>query len=163
MCYPELIMSTLFLYMFLIGILNYRYRPRGPPHMDVKLSCADTAHPDELDEEFDTFPTSKSPDLVRMRYDRLRSIAGRIQTIVGDVATQGERVQALLSWRDPRATSLFLIFCLISAVLLYATPVRIVTLMVGLYKLRHPRLRSRLPGVPVNYFKRLPTKVDCMF
>ncbi|KAJ4809086.1 C2 calcium/lipid-binding plant phosphoribosyltransferase family protein [Rhynchospora pubera] len=163
MCYPELIMSTLFLYMFLIGILNYRYRPRGPPHMDVKLSCADTAHPDELDEEFDTFPTSKSPDLVRMRYDRLRSIAGRIQTIVGDVATQGERVQALLSWRDPRATSLFLIFCLISAAVLYATPVRIVALMVGLYKLRHPRLRSRLPGVPVNYFKRLPTKVDCMF
>ncbi|MCI88345.1 multiple C2 and transmembrane domain-containing protein 1, partial [Trifolium medium] len=41
-----------------------------------------------MDEEFDTFPTSKNPDLVRMRYDRLRSVAGRIQTVVGDLASQ---------------------------------------------------------------------------
>ncbi|KAL5080782.1 hypothetical protein RYX36_009203, partial [Vicia faba] len=48
----------------------------------------DSAHPDELDEKLDTFPTTRPSDIVRMRYDRLRSIAGRIQTIVGDLATQ---------------------------------------------------------------------------
>ncbi|KAL5080781.1 hypothetical protein RYX36_009202, partial [Vicia faba] len=48
----------------------------------------DSAHPDELDEKFDTFPTTRPSDIVRMRYDRLRSIAGRIQTVVGDLATQ---------------------------------------------------------------------------
>ncbi|KAJ7976849.1 C2 domain-containing protein [Quillaja saponaria] len=58
-CYPELILPTIFLYMFLIGVWNYRFRPRHPPHMDTKLSWADAVHPDELDEEFDTFPTSK--------------------------------------------------------------------------------------------------------
>ncbi|XP_024031126.1 FT-interacting protein 1 isoform X2 [Morus notabilis] len=104
-CYPELILPTIFLYMFLIGIWNFRFRPRHPPHMDTKLSWAEAVHPDELDEEFDTFPTSKLQDVVRMRYDRLRSVAGRIQTVVGDIATQGERFQALLSWRDPRATN----------------------------------------------------------
>uniref|UniRef100_A0A803LFX5 C2 domain-containing protein n=1 Tax=Chenopodium quinoa TaxID=63459 RepID=A0A803LFX5_CHEQI len=46
-CYPELILPTVCLYMFLIGIWNYRYRPRHPPHMDTKLSWADAAHPDE--------------------------------------------------------------------------------------------------------------------
>ncbi|KAL0428886.1 UNVERIFIED_CONTAM: FT-interacting protein 3 [Sesamum radiatum] len=102
-CFPELILPTLFLYMFLIGLWNYRYRPKYPPHMNTRLSCADAVHPDELDEEFDTFPTTRSSDLVRMRYDRLRSVAGRIQTVVGDIASQGERIQALLSWRDPRA------------------------------------------------------------
>ncbi|KAI5603814.1 hypothetical protein BDE02_01G244000 [Populus trichocarpa] len=160
--YPELILPTLFLYMFLIGIWNYRFRPRHPPHMDTKLSWAEAVHPDELDEEFDTFPTSKSHDIVRMRYDRLRGVAGRIQTVVGDIATQGERFQSLLSWRDPRATSLFIVFCLCAAVVLYVTPFRVVALVAGLYYLRHPRFRSKLPSVPSNFFKRLPARTDSL-
>ncbi|XP_021280756.1 FT-interacting protein 1 [Herrania umbratica] len=160
--YPELILPTLFLYMFLIGIWTYRFRPRHPPHMDTKLSWAEAVHPDELDEEFDTFPTSKSHDIVRMRYDRLRSVAGRIQTVVGDIATQGERFQSLLGWRDPRATSLFIVFCLCAAVVLYATPFRVVALLAGLYYLRHPRFRSKLPSAPSNFFKRLPARTDSL-
>ncbi|KAL3580185.1 hypothetical protein D5086_018020 [Populus alba] len=160
--YPELILPTLFLYMFLIGLWNYRFRPRHPSHMDTKLSWAEAVHPDELDEEFDTFPTSKSHDIVRMRYDRLRGVAGRIQTVVGDIATQGERFQSLLSWRDPRATSLFIVFCLCAAVVLYATPFRAVALVAGLYYLRHPRFRSKLPSVPSNFFKRLTARTDSL-
>ncbi|PON87917.1 Phosphoribosyltransferase [Trema orientale] len=161
-CYPELILPTIFLYMFLIGIWNFRSRPRHPPHMDTKLSWAEAVHPDELDEEFDTFPSSKLQDVVRMRYDRLRSVAGRIQTVVGDIATQGERFQALLSWRDPRATSLFIIFCLIIAIVLYVTPFQIVALLAGIFWLRHPRFRSKLPSVPSNFFRRLPSRADSM-
>ncbi|XP_010479644.1 PREDICTED: FT-interacting protein 1-like isoform X2 [Camelina sativa] len=160
--YPELILPTIFLYLFLIGVWYYRWRPRHPPHMDTRLSHADSAHPDELDEEFDTFPTSRPSDIVRMRYDRLRSIAGRIQTVVGDLATQGERLQSLLSWRDPRATALFVLFCLIAVVILYVTPFQWVAFIIGLYVLRHPRLRYRLPSAPLNFFRRLPARTDCM-
>ncbi|KAG0469011.1 hypothetical protein HPP92_018339 [Vanilla planifolia] len=160
--YPELILPTVFLYMFLIGLWNYRLRPRRPPHMDTKLSWAEAAHADELDEEFDTFPTSKTQEVLRMRYDRLRSVAGRMQTVVGDLATQGERLQGVLSWRDPRATALFVAFCLVAAVVLYVTPARMVGLVVGLYVLRHPRFRSKLPSVPSNFFKRLPSKIDSL-
>ncbi|KAJ0965063.1 hypothetical protein J5N97_026201 [Dioscorea zingiberensis] len=160
--YPELILPTVFLYMFVIGVWNYRRRPRHPPHMDTKLSWAEGVHPDELDEEFDTFPTSKGHDIVRMRYDRLRSVAGRIQTVVGDMATQGERMQGVLSWRDPRATMLFVLFCLVAAMVLYITPFRVVAMVAGLYAMRHPRLRSKLPSVPSNFFKRLPSKLDSM-
>ncbi|KAK1367460.1 FT-interacting protein 1 [Heracleum sosnowskyi] len=161
-CFPELILPTIFLYMFLIGIWNFWFRPRHPPHMDIKLSWAEAVHPDELDEEFDTFPTSKAQDVTRMRYDRLRSVAGRIQTVIGDMATQGERFQALLSWRDPRATSLFIVFCLVAAVVLYVIPFRIVILGAGLFVLRHPRLRSKQPSVPSNFFRRLPARADSM-
>ncbi|XVF30082.1 hypothetical protein REPUB_Repub16aG0026400 [Reevesia pubescens] len=161
-CYPELILPTIFLYLFVIGIWNYRFRLRHPPHMDTKLSQADNAHPDELDEEFDSFPTSKPSDIVRMRYDRLRSVAGRVQTVVGDLASQGERAQALLSWRDPRATAIFIIFSLIWAVFIYVTPFQVVAVIFGLYWLRHPRFRSKLPSVPVNFFKRLPAKSDML-
>ncbi|XP_059430582.1 multiple C2 domain and transmembrane region protein 5 [Corylus avellana] len=160
--YPELILPTIFLYLFLIGIWNYRWRSRHPPHMDTRLSHADAAHPDELDEEFDTFPTSKSSDMVRMRYDRLRSIGGRVQTVVGDMATQGERFQSLLSWRDPRATTLFVTFCFIAALVLYVTPFQVVALLIGIYVLRHPRFRHKLPSVPLNFFRRLPARSDSM-
>ncbi|KAG4384986.1 hypothetical protein GLYMA_12G001500v4 [Glycine max] len=161
-CYPELILPTIFLYLFVIGIWNYRFRPRHPPHMDARLSQAEAAHPDELDEEFDTFPTTKPSDIVRMRYDRLRSVAGRVQTVVGDLATQGERAQAILGWRDSRATSIFIIFSLIWAVFIYITPFQVVAILVGLYMLRHPRFRSKMPSVPVNFFKRLPSKSDML-
>lgn len=161
-CFPELILPTVFLYMFLIGLWNFRYRPRYPPHMNTRISYADAVHPDELDEEFDTFPTSKGSDLVRMRYDRLRSVAGRIQTVVGDIATQGERVQALLSWRDPRATVLFVTLCLVAAIVLYVTPFQILALLAGFYFLRHPRFRHKMPSAPINFFRRLPAMTDSM-
>lgn len=161
-CFPELILPTLFLYMFLIGLWNYRYRPRYPPHMNTKLSFADAVHPDELDEEFDTFPTTRGSELVRMRYDRLRSVAGRIQVVVGDIASQGERVQALLSWRDPRATVIFMAFCIMIAIVLYAVPFQLLIILAGLYTMRHPKFRHKLPPPPVNFFRRLPARTDSM-
>ncbi|EHA8592546.1 FT-interacting protein 3 [Cocos nucifera] len=160
--YPELILPTIFLYLFMIGLWNYRFRPRHPPHMDIKLSHAEFTHPDELDEEFDTFPTSKPTDIVRMRYDRLRSVAGRVQTVVGDLATQGERAQAILSWRDPRATAIFIMLSLIVAIFLYVTPFQMVAVLLVLYLLRHPKLRSKLPSVPFNFYRRLPAKSDML-
>ncbi|XP_059634148.1 FT-interacting protein 3-like [Cornus florida] len=161
-CFPELILPTVFLYMFLIGLWNYRFRPRYPPHMNTRISYADAVHPDELDEEFDTFPTSRGTELVRLRYDRLRSIAGRIQTVVGDVASQAERVQALLSWRDPRATAIFVTFCLVAAIVLYTTPFQVLAVLTGFYVMRHPRFRHKLPSAPLNFFRRLPARTDSM-
>ncbi|KAG8378469.1 hypothetical protein BUALT_Bualt08G0140400 [Buddleja alternifolia] len=163
-CYPELIFPTFFLYLFTIGLWNYRLRPRVPTHMDARLSQAENTVADELAEEFESFPTSLSlsMDIVKMRYDRLRSVASRVQTVTADVAIQGERVLAILSWRDPRATAIFIIFSLISAVFLYITPFQIVALLIGLYVLRHPRFRYKLPPIPVNFFKRLPSRADTL-
>lgn len=160
--YPELIFPTFFLYLFFIGIWNYRWKPKHPPHMDIRLSHADAVGHDELDEEFDTFPTSKSSDVVRMRYDRLRSIGGRIQSVVGDLAMQGERFESLVSWRDPRASALFVSFCLCAAFVLYVTPFQIVVLLSGFYVLRHPKIRSKTPHISINFFKRLPARSDLM-
>ncbi|PHU29473.1 hypothetical protein BC332_01566 [Capsicum chinense] len=115
-----------------------------------------------LDEEFDTFPTTRGPDRVRMRYDRLRSIGGRIKTVIGDLANQGERFHSLLSWRDPRASALFVTFCLFAAVVMYVTPFQVVTLLIGLYLLRPPRFRHKLPSMSTSFFKRLPARADCM-
>ena len=130
--------------------------------MDARLSCAEATHPNELDEELDTFPTSRPNAVVRLRYDRLRSVAGQIQTVVGDVATQGERIRSLIAWRDPRATALFTAFYLVAAAVLYVTPIRVVSLVFGLYVLRHPRFRGPMPSAASNFFKRLPSRADTM-
>ncbi|XP_048504056.1 multiple C2 domain and transmembrane region protein 10 [Beta vulgaris subsp. vulgaris] len=160
--FPELIIPTMLIYMALIGIWRYRSRPRHPPHMDTRLSHAENVFPDELDEEFDSFPSIRSSELVRMRYDRLRSMAGRIQTVVGDMATQGERFQALLSWRDPRATFLFVILCLFAAIGFYVVPMKVVVALWGIYYLRPPRFRSKLPAQVFSFFRRLPSKADSL-
>ncbi|KAF3493251.1 hypothetical protein DY000_02056803 [Brassica cretica] len=162
-CLPEMILPITSLLLFMLGVWNYRLRPRQPPHMDTRLSFADNVHPEELNEEFDTFPySSQDPAVVKMRYERLRSIASRAQTVVGDIAGQGERVQALLSWRDPRATSIFMVLCLVSSVVLYVVPFKVFVLLGGLYIMRHPRFRRKTPPGLVNFFKRLPAKTDCM-
>ncbi|KAL8092343.1 hypothetical protein AgCh_034582 [Apium graveolens] len=162
--YPVLILPTIFFYLFLVGVSLYRWRPKHPPHLDTRLSQAESVHPDELDEEFDTFPTSRSIDLVMMRYDRLRSIAGRILHVGGDLAVVGERLQSLLSWRDPRATVLIVTSCLIAAIVLYVAPFPVALLTV-FYVLRHPRLRHKHPIFPyllLNFFMRLPSRKDSM-
>ncbi|KAH7307632.1 hypothetical protein KP509_22G069500 [Ceratopteris richardii] len=160
--YPELILPTFFLYMFLIGSWQYRFRPRHPPHMDVNLSLANATNSEELDEEFDPLPTAKSPEIIRHRYDRLRALGGRIQTVIGDLATQLERFHALVNWRDPRATTIFILFCLLAAVVLYLTPFRVIAILVGVYTLRHPRFRDGMPPIPLNFFRRLPALSDVM-
>lgn len=82
--------------------------------------------------------------------------------MVGDLASQGERIQALLSWRDPRATAIFIAFCLVSALVLYVIPFQAVAGLAGFYVMRHPRFRHRLPSAPVNFFRRLPARTDSM-
>lgn len=82
-----------------------------------------------------------------------------IQTVVGDMATQGERFQALLSWKDPMTTFLFSIFCLIAAVVFYVVPIRVVMVLLGLCSLRLPRFKSKLPCQPLSFFKGCPLEL----
>ncbi|KAK1259518.1 hypothetical protein QJS04_geneDACA005417 [Acorus gramineus] len=158
--YPELAVPTASLYVFMMGAWYYRFRPKAPAGMDVRLSQADTADLDELDEEFDGFPNARATDVVRERYDRLRTLGARVQTLLGDIAAQGERAQALVSWRDPRATKIFIGACLCVAVVLYAVPAKMVAVAAGFYWLRHPMFRDPMPPAALNFFRRLPSLSD---
>ncbi|KAL5079318.1 hypothetical protein RYX36_007739 [Vicia faba] len=159
--FPDLIIPTLAFYVFAIGAWNYRFRARDPlPHFDSKISLADVVDMEELDEEFDTMPSSRSGETVRMRYDKLRTLGARVQTVLGDLATQGERVQAVVTWRDPCATGIFIFLCLVVAMILYLVPSKMVAMAFGFYYLRHPIFRDRLPSPGLNFFRRLPSLSD---
>ncbi|CAL0316125.1 unnamed protein product [Lupinus luteus] len=155
---PEFILPTIFFYLVLVGLWNHSHRPQHPLYLDIRKSFVDTVLSDELDEEFDTFPTSRSSDIVRWRYDKLRSVAGRLLNISGDFATLLERMEALLSWRDPRATFSCMMFCLLVAVVFYVVRIRVVVALLGLYSLRPPRFRSKLASPVINFYRRLPSK-----
>ncbi|CAI0410015.1 unnamed protein product [Linum tenue] len=161
--FPGLILPCVFMTLFLACVSGYPRRPRHPPHMDIKMSHAEDAGFDVLDEEFDTFPTSRQGEVVRNRYDRMRGIGGRVMLMVGDVATQMERVHSLFGWRDPRATILFLVVCLVCCAVVYICPVRYLVVFGGSYAIRPPRMRvAAVPSLLHNFLRRLPSNADCM-
>ncbi|GMI85459.1 multiple C2 domain and transmembrane region protein 14 [Hibiscus trionum] len=157
---PHLVLPTVFLYAFFILVLRFRYRRHIQHNADSRLSYVDVVSLDELDEEFDEFPTTKSPDTIQIRYDRLRAIAGRAQTLLGDIAVQGERLESLFSWRDPRASGIFVLFCLFASLFFYLVPFKVFVLVLGFYYIRHPRFRDDMPSLPINFFRRLPSLSD---
>ncbi|KAL0914367.1 hypothetical protein M5K25_014711 [Dendrobium thyrsiflorum] len=151
--------------MFMSAVVAWRYRRRtgwsgGPGGMDTWLSCVDRVSVDELDEEFDDVPSGRSAEVVRGRYDRLRVVAGRAQGLLGDLAAQGERVEALLTWRDPRATGIFVAACVAAAVMFYVVPFKLMVLGWGFYYFRHPRFRGDMPAAGFNFFRRLSSMAD---
>lgn len=163
--FPDLIIPTMAFYVFAVGAWNYRFRSRAPPpHFDPKISLAENIDREELEEEFDTMPCSWTNDGagVRVRYDKLRMLGARVQTILGDLATQGERVQALVTWRDPRATGIFVGLCLVVALILCLVPSKMIAMAFGFYYLRHPIFRDRMPPPVLNFLRRLPSLSDRM-
>uniref|UniRef100_A0ACD5XA47 Uncharacterized protein n=1 Tax=Avena sativa TaxID=4498 RepID=A0ACD5XA47_AVESA len=132
---PEMILPTVCLYLFLVLLWRYRSRPREPTGMDPRLSHVDSVSPDELDEEFDGLPSCRPADV-------------------------GERIEALMSWRDPRATGVFAVVILLTALVLYAVPFKVLLLSMGFFYLRHPRFRGDMPSAGFNFFRRLPSLSD---
>jgi hypothetical protein len=156
--HPDLLVPTVALHVAAVGVWRYRRRPRAPvPHPCVRASMAEAPDREELDEEFDTVPSARAPEVVRARYDRVRMVGARLQAMVGDVAAQAERLQALVSWRDPHATGMFVALCLLVAMVLYVVPIKMVAVVAGFYYLRHPMFRDRMPAPVINFFRRLPS------
>ncbi|KAK1310139.1 hypothetical protein QJS10_CPA08g00078 [Acorus calamus] len=82
----------------------------------ARLSAVEAVGADELDEEFDGVPSGRDAEVVRVRYDRLRTLGGWAQAALGEVAGHGERVRAVVEWRNLRATLMFMGACMVASV-----------------------------------------------
>lgn len=111
-------------------LLLLQFRPTTA--LDVTLS--QTTPEFDLDEELDTFLSSRRSDIVSLRYDKLRRLAVEVQSVLGHVSSLVERLFLLFSWRDRRTTALSLFFCLITGavlVLLWRFMSRYLPLFIG--------------------------------
>ncbi|CAA3002027.1 QUIRKY [Olea europaea subsp. europaea] len=122
-------------------------KPKIPAGMDVKISQAKAVDPDELDEEFDTMPSSRPPEIILVRYDRVRILAAQFK-------------QFYRRFCNTRATKLFVGVCFTITVVLYVVPPKMVAVALGFYFLRHPMFRDPMPPASLNFFKRLPSLSD---
>ncbi|KAJ4838804.1 hypothetical protein Tsubulata_021622 [Turnera subulata] len=156
--WPLPILVYPFLFLGVKGLWNYRKRSENPPSLDAKLSLIEEVTADDFDEELDTFPSSAPYEVIRARYDRLRSIGQMISASLGDLANQLERFHSLLSWRDPRATLWVVLFCFLAVILCYLIPSRLFFFLAGCFLMRGPRFRITLPPVPQSIFRRLAGK-----
>ena len=94
--FPHLVLILVFLIYIIYGAFQYKKRSSHPSHMNTKLSLIDSMHSEKLDEEFNTFPSSKNGEVLKKRDDRFSSIAGRVMTIIGNQAT----TQMLVQWSN---------------------------------------------------------------
>ncbi|KAF8779734.1 hypothetical protein HU200_002319 [Digitaria exilis] len=159
---PKLILPTFFLYLVAVGLWNFRGRPTGLAPMEHHADGLDAGM---LEEELDAVgPGSGTPpDVVEWRYRKLREVATSVQVSIGGVASQGERVQSLLAWRDGRATAVALVAAAALAAVTYAVPLRALVAVAGLYVTRHPRLRrTGRPSALLCFFRRLPSNAEVM-
>ncbi|XP_071739076.1 FT-interacting protein 7-like [Rutidosis leptorrhynchoides] len=143
-------------------MLEIGLRPTNPPLLDARLSHAETIDPEDPSEEFDTFPTSQPIGTVKRRYDRLRSIAGRYQTMAADIATVSEKLKAILICKDLRATLIFTLIAFICVVFIYMASFKVVATLFGFYLFRPPRFRSKQTRLLLNLFSKLPSNMDVM-
>ena len=155
---PIGILPLLILSFVCVLLKHYFKRPRNPCHTDAILCGANVATPEDLQEELDMFPTQLEGEPLTWRYDRLRIVASNAQKLTSDLATLGEKLQALVTWRDRRATTVFLLFCSVGFLVTVTVPARAIIFIWITYYLRHPRFREIEPSVLVNFISRMPSK-----
>ncbi|CAH8335839.1 unnamed protein product [Eruca vesicaria subsp. sativa] len=139
--------------------------------VDLKLWGLDSPDLDELAEELDTFPSSViDVDVLRMRYDRLRATGENVMVLLGDVASQCERVLAVLSLLDsPLAWICFSLGCYVMVVFVYVFWDHVIFFQKFVFIcfvvrwVNFPCFRNDLPSGICNFFRRLPTKQGPMF
>ncbi|KAL1220091.1 FT-interacting protein 3 [Cardamine amara subsp. amara] len=170
----EMVLMFLPVLIFFTGLLFYFWRSELPPHIDSTLSQASYSVFEDLDEELNTHP---SLEIISERYEMLRRKAGVAQVFLGHVSGLMERLCLLFSWRDQRATGLFLFFCLIVGIIflllwlalqyMYSRSMymyhvslsQVIQVIASMYVMRPPRYRGlELPWV--NFFRRLPARHD---
>ncbi|CAD6254514.1 unnamed protein product [Miscanthus lutarioriparius] len=158
---PFLVLPTFFLYLFAVGAWNFWQRPVGPAQMEHYSGGVPQAM---LEEEFDAgLPSGTPPDVLLQWYLRLRETAAHIQGFIGDVASKGERVHAVLERRDGRATVIALVAVAALTVVSYAVPFKALVSVTGVYVMRHPLLRRKEPSALMSFFRRLPSNADCIY
>ncbi|KAF3494954.1 hypothetical protein DY000_02056839 [Brassica cretica] len=174
--YPYCLVS--FSVYVMIKVLVEYYKTRngtGPPPplvlFDVKLSrlekLDDTQALDEIAEEFDA-TSAVDPQVLKMRYDRLKASGAEVMVFSGEAASQFERFHALWMLCTSNNVVLICVLALLYPVLLvyyYFSLESLVKAFITVFVFKWVNFtfnRLDLPSAFKNFFRRLPNKEHLM-
>lgn len=113
------------------------------------------------EEQLELATTSNNPyTLLMSKYQMLVRIMLKVQNYADDLATALEKLQALGTWQDPVASSLWVGVLLVVACLIFFLGFSSVVAFALFWLARPPRLRTPTPPPPFNIFRRLPSRAD---
>ncbi|VFQ78750.1 unnamed protein product [Cuscuta campestris] len=120
--FPHLIPHIIIFSFFVPGLVNLFRYPKQPPKINpLLLDVAQNVSPTCIDEEADTTPSSRPPEAIKFRHEELSKVVRGAEKSIGRVATSVVKARALLWWWDPRASGVFVAFCVAAAAASYLT------------------------------------------
>ncbi|CAH2063190.1 unnamed protein product [Thlaspi arvense] len=138
--------------------------------VDLKLSKLDPPSVEELDEEFDLHPSSVDPAVRMTRYEKLRKTAAHVVSLMGDAASQCERLYSL--WKLCVGNELvnvsllgagYVFLCAVYTFWDYVNLLpKVFVLGCWFFWINFPCCRNDLPSNIMNFFRRLPSNEDLM-
>ncbi|KAK9810133.1 hypothetical protein WJX72_005374 [[Myrmecia] bisecta] len=156
LCFAPHIAISVALLVLVVFSLSHLRRTSGEP---LPMEDDPEDH-DENDNEVVASGGSGPYNTLKAKYDKLQRVALAVQNLLDDLASNLERVHAVVTATDPSATLLFVfVFGLLALLIGHVgfPPV----LAVGLcWQVRPPVLRTPTPPPPISFFKRLPSKAD---
>lgn len=145
------------------GLLGWLvYATYNSDHETAGLPIAMEQDPPGLEDDNVELETKASNPVavLRQKVETLQRVALVVQNVFDDLASGLERLQAILTWQDPTATTLILgVLSAIAALFLVlgGAPVMAFALF---WIVRPPRLRTPTPAAPAVIFGRLPSRAD---
>lgn len=98
--------------------------------------------------------------ILKAKYDKMQSIMIRVQNGLDMVASCLEKVEALVTWKDPVASRILVAVLFIAAIAVKVFGIQILACCGVLWVLRPPCTRNSKPSPLVNLFTRVPTRGD---
>eukprot|EP00668_Euglena_longa_P001269 GGOE01001501.1.p1 GENE.GGOE01001501.1~~GGOE01001501.1.p1 ORF type:complete len:598 (+),score=109.22 GGOE01001501.1:62-1855(+) len=115
------------------------------------------------EEGFSHLAVSRRPmDILLTKTARVLSGGFKTQSLWAYIATFFERIIAIVQWQDATATLMVLGAVVLTLLWLIFLPfdVQHALAFLGVYGMRHPRLRKHRPPAVMSFFERLPSRQD---
>lgn len=122
----------------------------------------DLPEPQESSQEEASKPKeSANPyQALKGRYEQVQGILVRLQNVADGIASHMEKVEALLTWRDPTASRIFSLVVFLAAIAVKSLGIQFFLCFGIIWSLRPPCFKNPIPPPPINFLGRLPSRGD---
>lgn len=97
---------------------------------------------------------------IRAKLEKLSRMALMVQNLLDSLASSLERFGAMIRWKDPIATAIFMLVLVVVSLVIYILGLGWTLAVVFLVLLRPPALRTVTPAAPASFIGKFPNRAD---